>query len=186
LREQITTLLYLQIPVNLATKAVGVLYLLAVPFTPCVGAIVSSVGNELIFLQFAYILAGLGHLVFLTFKGFFSALLGMTLLSAGYGLVGCCLWPCIGALVDKDYVGKAYGLAYATQQLGLTVAAAAAGYINDKLGYYWLETFFMLVCGVGLACSLFLLKTLGRNMPKKAPVEEVKEDNEDEKKKLKE
>lgn len=79
-----------------------------------------------------------------------------------------------------------HGLAYATQQLGLTVAAAAAGYINDKLGYYWLETFFMLVCGVGLACSLFLLKTLGRNMPKKAPVEEVKEDNEDEKKKLKE
>ena len=106
--DEILTPSHLGMPVALATKATGVLYLLAVPFTPGVGALVAYTGNHLIFLCGAYILAALGHLVFLSLPGFLAGLFGMTLLSLGYGIIGCCLWPCIGALVDKDLTGKAY------------------------------------------------------------------------------
>ena len=100
-------------------------------------------------------------------KGFLPAVFGMFLLATAYGIIGCCLWPCIGALVDKKVVGKAYGLAYATQQVGLTVANFSVGVLNDNLGYYYVEAFFVICCGLGLLCSGYLLKTIGKNLPVK-------------------
>lgn len=77
--------------------------------TPVMGFIVKLTGNELVWLCGAYILVGAGHFVMLSIKGtIIGAILGMFLCSAAYGLVGNCLWPMIGLLVNSHMSGKAY------------------------------------------------------------------------------
>ena len=148
-----------------APQAAGLLYLLAVPITPTMGFIVTVAKNHMLFLVSAFVCAGLGHFIMLIVKGFLSAAVGMFLLSLGYGLIGCCLWPLIAVFVDQNLVGKAYGLAYATQQLGLTIAGKLAGMIVESMGFYALEVFFISLCLAGTVGSVYMLMKNGRHMP---------------------
>lgn len=156
---------HLGIEANLAPKATGQLYVFSIFTTLGLGAIVSYTKNHNVWLVGAFVLAGCSHLLMCVFGGFMTALLGMFMLAFAYGIIGTCMWPLIGILAGDDLTAKAYGLAYALQQIGLTVSAATVGWLKDKAGYMAVETFFISCTIIGGLTAFYLLTKLGRHMP---------------------
>merc|ERR1712066_348338 len=136
-----------------------------------IGSIVATVENEQIFLMSAFILSGLAHFIMLSFKHILAAFGGMILLAISYAIIGTTMWPLVGTLVDGAVVGKVFGLMFATQQAGLTVAAVLAGWVNDKMGWVALEMFFVVLQGAGAFGGFLLIKMVGRSTPKDKPAE---------------
>merc|ERR1712046_429131 len=99
-----------------------------------------------------------------------------------YAIIGTTWGPLVGTLVDQKVVGKVFGLMFATQQLGLTIAAVLAGWINDNMGWVALELFFVVLQGAGAFGGILLIKMVGRSTPKDKPAEgnseEIKKMNE--------
>jgi len=149
-----------------ATVAAGMVYILAVPCNPILGSIVAKVENEQVFLMSAFVISGLAHLVMLSFRHVLAAFFGMFLLAIAYAIIGTTMWPLVGSLVDQKIVGKVFGLMFATQQLGLTVAAIVAGWINDNMGWVSLELFFVILQAVGALGGFVLIQMIGRSTPK--------------------
>ena len=146
-----------------ATVAAGMVYILAVPCNPILGSIVAKVENEQVFLMSAFVISGLAHLVMLSFRHVLAAFFGMFLLAIAYAIIGTTMWPLVGSLVDQKIVGKVFGLMFASQQFGLTVAAFVAGWINDNMGWVSLELFFVVLQAVGALGGFVLINMIGRS-----------------------
>merc|ERR1739848_88457 len=72
---------------------VSLVYNLAVPCNPLMGAIIAKFRHEQGFLTAAYLLAGLAHFIMLTFKNVLAAFGGMTMLGVAYAMIGTTMWP---------------------------------------------------------------------------------------------
>jgi MFS family permease len=83
-----------------------------------------------------------------------------------YAIIGTTMWPLVGTLVPEKNVGKVFGLMFATQQLGLTIAAKLAGIIVDNFGFVTLELFFVVLQGVGAFGGFLLIGLIGKSTPK--------------------
>lgn len=148
-----------------AARAVGMVYLVAVPCNPIVGALVGVVQNQVVFLTGAFLLAGFSHLLMTMYSGSLIAFTSTSLLAVSYSFIGCTMWPLVGNLVPGEILGKVYGLMFATQQAGLAIAAKIVGAIQDSMGWAALESFYIVLCIVGFCLGVILIGKLGRNMP---------------------
>merc|ERR1719219_2180888 len=119
----------------------------------------------------------MGHIVMYLGTGALAAFGGMSLLAVGYALIGTTMWPLAGALVPDNVVGKVYGLMYAVQQLGLTIAAWASGALKEKYGWGAVEVFYIILEMVGIGLGIFLVMRLGVHSPTKKDDEKKNEED---------
>merc|ERR1712168_1392676 len=93
---------YTGVAPNVARQSAAIIYTLAVGLNPIVGALISAVRHEQLFLTFAFVLNGLGHLMMLTVKNTVAAICGPSILALSYAIIGATIWVLPSVLVDKD------------------------------------------------------------------------------------
>ena len=157
---------YFQNAHGLSLAQAGVLnsyvFLAAVFATPIFGLLVDRVGRHAallvvgsLFLPLSFVLLG---------SGSDSVTLPTILLGVSFSLVPAVLWPAVVRYVEPNQVGTAYGLMTMLQNVGLTLANVAAGYINDvsgasaanPAGYGSMLWFFGLLSLAGFVFALLL------------------------------
>lgn len=160
---------YTGVSPSLARQSSAIIYLLAVILNPIVGALISAVGHEQLFLTSAYVLNGLGHLMMLTVKNTIAAICGPAILALSYAVIGATIWVLPSVLVDKDIQGQTFGLMFSLQNLGLTIGSIVAGKLRSEYGWRILEMFFIALQIVGGVLSLYIMKTVGISNPRPEP-----------------
>ena len=108
----------------------GYVFLAAIFATPAFGLLADKVGRRALFM------AGGTLLLFAAFP-----ILGYThmnlwtstvLIGIAFSLVPAVMWPSVTYLVRANQLGTAYGLMTMIQNIGLTIANVAAGWLNDS------------------------------------------------------
>ena len=100
--------------------------------TPIFGLIADRIGRRATLLVAAAALMPLTFMLLATT----SAGLWVTtaLMGLSFSVIPAVIWPATAMLVDKRRTGTAFGLINMIQSLGLALANAAAGYLNDVFG----------------------------------------------------
>jgi len=82
----------------------------------------------------------------------------MILLGVAYSIFAAALWPCVPALVDRQYRATAYGVLTVAMNIALTVAPIFVGLLMDKGGYRLMEIGFIIgsiaAAGAGIAVCI--------------------------------
>lgn len=156
---------YMQEALGLTQKAAGginsFLFLTTVIATPVFGLLLDRFGRNTLMLALSSCLLPLSFLVLgaLGAAGWSSVLLGVS-----FSFLPAVLWPTVVRYAPPEHLGTAYGAMTALQNVGLTVANVAAGYINDVNhasaanpgGYTPMLWFFALLSLAAFACTLVL------------------------------
>ena len=157
---------YFQNAHGLSLEQAGILnsyvFLAAVFATPAFGFLVDRVGRHAALMAIGSLLLPLSFLLLGAGSG--NVGLPTVLLGIAFSLVPAVLWPAVVRYVEPNQVGTAYGLMTMLQNVGLTLANVAAGYINDAsgasaanpAGYASMLWFFGLLSLAGFVFALML------------------------------
>ena len=157
---------YFQNAHGLSLEQAGILnsyvFLAAVFATPAFGFLVDRVGRHAALMAIGSLLLPLSFLLLGAGSG--NVGLPTVLLGIAFSLVPAVLWPAVVRYVEPNQVGTAYGLMTMLQNVGLTLANVAAGYINDvsdasaanPAGYASMLWFFGLLSLAGFVFALML------------------------------
>jgi len=158
---------YLQEALGFTQQAAGTLngnvFLAAVFATPAFGFLLDRFGRNTVMLAAGSMLLPLSFLVLGVMSGS-GAGLSTALLGVSFSFLPAVLWPTVVRYSPPEHLGTAYGLMTALQNLGLTAANVAAGYINDVNhasaanpgGYTPMLWFFGLLSLTAFVCTLAL------------------------------
>ena len=137
-------------------------FLAAVFATPAFGLLVDRIGHHAMLMVAGSLLLPLSFLVL----GSPSVDLWVptVLLGVSFSLVPAVLWPAVPRYVAPEQLGTAYGLMTMLQNVGMTAANLAAGYLNDASGasasnpsgYAAMLAFFGLLSLTGFVFALLL------------------------------
>ncbi|HEY2202350.1 MAG TPA: MFS transporter [Solirubrobacteraceae bacterium] len=130
--------------------------------TPIFGLLLDRIGRNAGLLALGALFLPLSFLVLATIPG--SAGLSTALLGLSFAFLPAVLWPTVARYVAPEHLGTAYGVMTGLQNLGLTLANLAAGYINDVSGasaenpggYTPMLWFFGILSLAAFACTLLL------------------------------
>lgn len=145
-------------------------FLAAVFATPAFGALVDKVGRHAELLIVGSLALPLSFVILgASAHGLWPS---TVLLGLSFSLVPAVLWPAVARYVGPAHLGTAYGLMTMIQNVGLTAANVAAGFINDRsaasaanpAGYDAMLWFFGVLSLAGFVLAL-LLKWRGRRRP---------------------
>jgi predicted MFS family arabinose efflux permease len=157
---------YFQEALGMTNAAAGNLnsyvFLAAAFATPLFGLLLDRIGRNAGLLALGALFLPLSFLVLATIPG--GAGLSTALLGLSFAFLPAVLWPTVPRYVVPEHLGTAYGVMTGLQNLGLTLANLAAGYINDVSGasaenpggYTPMLWFFGLLSLAAFACTLLL------------------------------
>ena len=132
----------------------GIPFTVSAFVTPLVGIIVDRYGGHSIFTSAAaVILLGVHSTI-----RYSSTLPYLPLLFQGfaYAMYAAALWPAVGASVQKEEGGMAYGLTTALQNIGLSVLPLFVAHLRSKYGNYdEVEILFIGLSCVGVGLGIF-------------------------------
>ena len=120
----------------------GLIYLISAPSSPAFGFLIDKTGRNIFYVFLSIVMTLIGHMS-LAFTSFtpYPAIIFMGL---AYSLLASSLWPVAALMIPEYQLGTAYGLMQAIQNLGMALITMMSGVVVDKLGYLWLECFFIL------------------------------------------
>lgn len=155
-----------------ASELKALIYALALPFNPLLGFIIGKTKKQMIWLTSAFAFSLLSHFIMyadFSKENYGLMVVAIIILAFSYAIIGSSMWPVVGLLVPDKVAGMMYGAMFATQQIGLTIAASLVGFIVTKYSHGSMELFFMLLQCSGFAAGLLLVMRLGasyENFPK--------------------
>jgi MFS family permease len=151
-----------QLSLEEASTLNSYVFLAAAFATPAFGFLVDRIGRHGLLMAVGALMLPLSFVFLGTTEG--GLWLPTVLLGIAFSLVPAVLWPAVARYVEPHQLGTAYGLMTMLQNLGMTIANVAAGYINDAsgasasnpAGYASMLWFFGLLSLGGFLFSMFL------------------------------
>ncbi|XXQ31846.1 Lysosomal dipeptide transporter MFSD1 [Plasmodiophora brassicae] len=151
------------------SSALAVLYM-SIPFTisaltsPFLGALIDNVGKRGICLTASAALLVFAHAMFAATS--WSPLFPLIMMGAAYSIFAAAIWPCVAIVVDQEYLGTAYGIATAIQNVGLAGIPGIVGLLHDRTGSYTASEVFLSVLAalgalIGVAINTVDRKSCG-------------------------
>lgn len=125
---------------NLAGTLMGTPFLMGAFFVPLLGVIVDKYGYraEMVLISGFFLLFS-----FILFN-FMNPYIPILLLGFGYSIFACVLWPSISiAVIDKHFVGFAYGVATCLQNISMSINPMIIARILVKYKNYYYCLFFL-------------------------------------------
>ena len=149
-------------PLAMAGKMNGYVFLAAIFATPAFGWLIDRLGRRALFLIIGALLLPASFLMLSLGSG--SVWMSTVLIGISFSLVPAALWPSVARLVEPSRYGTAYGLMTLLQNVGLTIANLLVGWLNDASGasaanpegYATMLTFFTALSLVGFAFAVLL------------------------------
>ncbi|XP_064455150.1 major facilitator superfamily domain-containing protein 1-like [Ornithodoros turicata] len=125
-----------------ASSVDSVPYLISAIASPIFGIVVDYTGMNLMWVCVSVVVT-VGCHALLAFS-FVNPWLPMVMMGLAYSLLACGFWSAVALCIPEHQLGTAYGMVQSVQNLGLAVVSLVAGVLADKLGYLFLEVFFLI------------------------------------------
>ena len=135
----------------------SLIYLISMFAFPLLGLIIDWTGYKMSWGVSAVLMSLVAHNMY-TFSGpdYFVPFLCTVLLALSFAIFSCSVWTFGFLLVEEHQVATAYGIAYASNNLGLALSPVFIGFIADSFGYLFVQLFFSIVLSLCLLLTTVL------------------------------
>eukprot|EP01017_Pseudomicrothorax_dubius_P025115 TRINITY_DN2680_c0_g3_i1.p1 TRINITY_DN2680_c0_g3~~TRINITY_DN2680_c0_g3_i1.p1 ORF type:complete len:481 (-),score=131.68 TRINITY_DN2680_c0_g3_i1:93-1535(-) len=133
---------------ELAARLMSIPFIISAVLFPFVGLLVDKFGRRVNLLLQAGILLLATHISFM----FFYPAVPLIFLGLSYSLFGAIVWPTVAYIVQESALGTAYGIQTSVQNLGLTLAPMAIGFIRTYTqNFNYVIAFFIALAIISIA-----------------------------------
>ncbi|TRY77914.1 hypothetical protein TCAL_07172 [Tigriopus californicus] len=132
----------------------GLIYLISAPASPVLGFLIDKTARNVSYVFISIVATLIGH-AFLAFT-MVNPYWPVVFMGVAYSLLASALWPIAALIIPEYQLGTAYGLMQAIQNMGLALITMLSGVIVDKMGYLWLETFFIFWLVIALIATILI------------------------------
>ena len=147
---------------DLANFVNALLFLTPIIATPLLGLLFDWTGYKMLCGIAGMTIALVCHLAFaFTGQVFFVPILAVLLIGLAYSIYVTAVWPQIFLIIQEHQFGTAYGVMNCGTQLGEAVVGIVTGVIADRLGYMFVELFFVILGCIALLLLLVLTVSSG-------------------------
>ena len=132
-------------------------YLISLFTLPILGLIIDWTGYKMSWGVSAVLMSLVAHYIY-TFSGpdYFVPFLCTVLIALSFAIFNCSVWTFGFLLVEEHQVATAYGIAYASYNLGSALSPVLIGLILDSSGYLFVQLFFSIVLSLCLLLTTVL------------------------------
>lgn len=147
-----------------AGSIIPIIYLTAAAVTPLFGLLTDKIGKRSLIMIASTALLCVAHGLFTwlpNYDGSYICILPVALFGIFYATYAAIFWPCVPLVMPTKYLGTAFGLICAFQDLVLTVVPIIIGKIQEataetKFGFYWSEITLFTISAAGLVCTVMI------------------------------
>jgi len=105
-------------------------YIISMVLVPFIGMAIDYTKRNVLWCLLANVLTG-GSFVLMLIAPTLDPWVPIIILSVGFSILACALWPMVSFLVPQKNIGMAYGVMQAIQNLGLALVGLATGVMVD-------------------------------------------------------
>lgn len=118
---------------NAAGPVLSAIYVVPIGFNFVMGALIKKIQSQVLILTIAFLFNAFGHIILIFARGLLTALSATVTIAISYSCVGTTIFPLTGTLVSEKITGRVFGLMFAFQQLGLSIAGKTVVWELTKL-----------------------------------------------------
>jgi len=116
---------------NKARHLTSAPYIISMVLVPFIGIAIDYTKKNVLWCLAANLLTGLSFVLMLVSKDL-DPWVSIVILSVGFAILACALWPMVSFLVPQRKIGMAYGVMQAIQNLGLALVGLLTGVMVDS------------------------------------------------------